>query len=339
MKFKLLSSILLASCLLTIYLSTTSSSGGISGASSGCFCHTQSANTIVLVSSPSSSYTNSQQITFTVTVTNATKLAAGFNLTTNIGTIISGGSGTTILSPTEITHSSPKALVSGTATWTFVWEAPANGNTDLEIQLAGNAVNLALGSDGDAWNNGNNPTIPFASTLDQSTTSPLRFLPVQGGVEIKWNAVKEKRVASYTLEGSNNAKDFAPLQSQIHQSNQEVYTFTDLTPAQNVRYYRLLIIDEDGKTYSTLAQKFNFNTEEGLIRIYPTLVDDGQLHVSGIENIQNLKVAVVDLFGRIHKSEYSTNGILQLNALPAGTYIVQIRQQGNVLLNQKIQVK
>lgn len=306
----------------------------------GCICHnSQSSNTVVLASSTSNSYTNGQQITFTVSVSNPSQVAAGFNLSTNIGSIISGGPGTNILSPNEITHSSPKILAGGIATWTFVWEAPATGNTNLEIYLAGNAVNLANGSDGDSWNTGNNPVIPFASTLDQSATSPLWFIPVQGGVEIKWNAVKEKNVASYTLEGSNNAKDFTPLQSQTHLSNQEVYSYTELTSAQNVRYYRLQITDEDGKTFSTLAQKFNFNTEDGFIRIYPTLVHNGQLHVSGIENVHDLKVTVFDLFGRIQNSELSATGILQLHGIPAGTYIVHISQQGNVLLNQKIQVR
>lgn len=339
MKFKFLSTLLLSAVLFTIYLSTTSLSGGITGSSGGCFCHTQSANTIVFVSGSASSYTNSQQITFTVSVTNATKLAAGFNLTTNIGTIISGGPGTSIVSANEITHSSPKALVAGTTSWTFVWEAPATGNTDLEIQLSGNAVNLASGSVGDAWNNGNNPTIPFASTLDQSSAAPLSFKPVQGGVDIHWASVSEKRVSSYTLESSENAKDFSPLQTQAHQTNQAEYSYTDRRPSQGSRYYRLQITDEDGKTYSTLAQKYNFNVQESAIQIFPTRVENGQLNITGIESAGDVSIVVIDLFGRIQKSCQYKDGNLQVADLAAGTYIVHIRQQGHVLMNQKIQIK
>ncbi|MBL7754800.1 MAG: T9SS type A sorting domain-containing protein, partial [Chitinophagaceae bacterium] len=206
-------------------------------------------------------------------------------------------------------------------------------------QLSGNAVNLASGSVGDAWNNGNNPTIPFASTLDQSSAAPLSFKPVQAGVDIHWASVSEKRVSSYTLESSENAKDFSPLQTQAHQTNQAEYSYTDRRPSQGARYYRLQVTDEDGKTYSTLAQKYNFNVQESAIQIFPTFVENGQLNITGIESTNNVSIVVLDVFGRIQKSCHYENGILHVTNLPTGTYIVHISQQGHVLMNQKIQIK
>lgn len=129
------------------------------------------------------------------------------------------------------------------------------------------------------------------------------------------------------------------MQTQAHQTNQAEYSYTDRRPSQGSRYYRLQITDEDGKTYSTLAQKYNFNVQESAIQIFPTRVENGQLNITGIESAGDVSIVVIDLFGRVQKSCQYKDGNLQVADLVAGTYIVHIRQKGHVLMNQKIQIK
>lgn len=339
MKLRKLQFVFLPIALFVIYISTSSYSGGINGQSTsgsgGCYCHgANNSATIVNVTSPVSSYSQNQLITFTVTVANASKVAGGFNLTTNIGDIISGGAGTTVLSPNEISHNSRKFMVAGVATWTFTWQAPASGNTPLTIEIAGNAINNLNGSSGDAWNFGTIPDLPFAFALAAKDLN-FEVKQVQDKINLTWSAKEESTLQSYELEKSTDAKTFSKIYATPAKGNQTVYQVVDESPfLKQANYYRLKMIDQDGAiTYSGVKMLHLIN--QSSIDIFPTLVSNGKLNVQGIEHQSMIQLFAIN-GSPVFKQTLNSSDQITLPQLPQGNYLVVISNQENGIQQQQM---
>ncbi len=146
-------SIFSAVIIAVIYLSLTAASSGSGVSSAGCSCHgPASANTLISITGFPATYTNGTAYTVTVTVTNATKVGAGFAASVNMGTISAPPTGTTLSGTMAIKHNSNNAMVAGVKAWSFVWTAPATGSATATINVAANAVDNSFGTSGDLWN-------------------------------------------------------------------------------------------------------------------------------------------------------------------------------------------
>ena len=145
-------------CLLIIKMTMSSSSGGAPGNSSaGCTCHgSAGAATVLTVTGFPTNYVNNQAYPITFTITNASKVAGGFDLAVSAGNLSGAISGQTAITANlkEIYHTAPKNMTAGVVSWTFTWTAPASGSTAVSVTYAGNAVNLLNGSLGDQYNIG-----------------------------------------------------------------------------------------------------------------------------------------------------------------------------------------
>ncbi len=339
MKLRKLQFIFLPIALFVIYISTSSYSGGINGQSTsgsgGCYCHgANTSATIVNVTSPVSSYSQNQQITFTVTVANASKVAGGFNLTTNIGDIISGGAGTTIVSANEINHNSRKFMVAGVATWTFTWQAPASGNTPLTIEIAGNAINNLNGSSGDAWNFGTIPDLPFAFALAAKDLN-FEVKQVQDKINLTWSAKEESNVQNYELEKSADAKTFSKMHTATAKGNQAVYQVIDQSPYMNqANYYRLKMIDQDGGITYSGVKMLRMITQSS-IEIFPTIVSNGQLNIQGIEQQSMIQLFAIN-GSPVFKQVLNSSDQITLPNLPQGNYMVLVSNQENGIQQQQM---
>ncbi|MEZ5046059.1 MAG: choice-of-anchor V domain-containing protein [Chitinophagaceae bacterium] len=160
MKIKSISSFGLLAIGTVLFITLNSSSGGINGvATSGCGgggCHGNSAssNTTVTFSGlPVTGYITNTAYQCTLTVTNSSKVKAGFDLVVSDGTITSVGSGIAIQNSKEVRHSTPNTMASGVCNFIFNWTAPAHKN-GVTFAFAGNAVNDNGGESGDEWNKG-----------------------------------------------------------------------------------------------------------------------------------------------------------------------------------------
>ncbi len=157
MKTKILFKLFLAASLGLIYMTVTSSSGGIYNGGTSCGgggCHGTTANTATTVSWSGlpTSFTPGQTYPLTFTVINSAKAKSGFNvlvtggtLTAGSGTIVGGGS-------KQITQTQPMTAASGISSYSFSWTAPATTGA-VTINAVGNAVNGNGNADsGDQWN-------------------------------------------------------------------------------------------------------------------------------------------------------------------------------------------
>lgn len=177
-----------------LYLTMTSSSGGITGYSvTGCSngtasCHgAASATTVLSITGlPAAGYTNGTVYSITVSVTNASitpvgsfGLRDGFDLSATAGSF-TAVAGTALSGATEIRHAGAKVPTAGTASWTFNWTAPATGTATVTFRLAGNPSN------GDGIANAADQWKLYTTTLIKapSITASATFTPIlcNGGV-------------------------------------------------------------------------------------------------------------------------------------------------------------
>ena len=152
MKTKILSQLFLFASLAMIYITTSSYSGGnvpYNGTSCGnCHGSINTATAVSLTGLPTA-YVPGQSYALTFTVANTTKVYAGCNIAASAGTF-TAGIGTQLIN-SQITHTAPKAAVSGVTTFTCSWTAPATAGS-VTFNAAGNAVNFNGGDSGDQWN-------------------------------------------------------------------------------------------------------------------------------------------------------------------------------------------
>ena len=141
----ILSPLFLFASLAMIYITTSSSStGNVASSGTSCgSCHgsKNTATTVNLTGLPAS-YVPGQSYTLTFTVANATNAYAGCNIAASAGTF-TAGTGTQLMG-SQITHTAPKAAVSGVTTFTCSWTAPATAGS-VTFNAAGNAVNFNNG--------------------------------------------------------------------------------------------------------------------------------------------------------------------------------------------------
>lgn len=142
--------------------SNGSMTGRTSTTSAGCDCHTPSSSpsTTLSISGGSLTVDPGSTNSYTLTVANSARAAAGTDIgvktsstgNTSAGTLAPAVGSGLQLTGTELTHTSPKTISAGQASFSFTWTAPATPGV-YYIQAAANAVNLNGINDGaDQWN-------------------------------------------------------------------------------------------------------------------------------------------------------------------------------------------
>ncbi len=334
----LLFSIILLAGIVSI-LTLSSNSGGVNGQStSGCSCHgvNNAATTISLSGIPAAGYVNGTTYTLSLSVSNLSKAAAGFDLTTNIGTL-TAGAGTSLNGPTEIKHNTPKNAISGITNWTFDWTAPATGNTQLTINVAGNAVNLNSATGGDAPNiatfTHNAAIISAVPTVQVGTPSSVNAF----GATINGSVNANNANATVTVEygttmalGSSMAMTPSPVTGNTATAVSAV--LTGLLPSTTY-HYTIKAVNSVGTTES--AHNTFITSPNGVAEfskspfvIFPNPVNDRFIISSSI-SVKN-EYVLFDMKGAKQEFSLKNNGInstkdeIDISKLASGNYILQI---------------
>jgi len=111
------------------------------------------------------------------------------------------------------------------------------------------------------------------------TKASLQILPVKisdfilfkktGAVDIKWRSEAEDKYISYEVERSTNGKSFSLLSKMAGVGAGHSYTLTDYNSAQGTYYYRIKIIDRDGKfEYSATREIKSENTGSYTVTVF-----------------------------------------------------------------------
>ncbi|MGG9971562.1 T9SS type A sorting domain-containing protein [Ferruginibacter sp. SUN002] len=170
---------------------------------------------------------------------------------------------------------------------------------------------------------------PFTFGLRPAGTTPVNLISfsatsVDGQTKLYWSANNELNVAKYIVERSTDGKNFSSTNAVTMATNllNNNYSVTDAAQTSAVSYYRLKIVDRDGRyTYSNIIA-VNNKVKTGLT-VFPNPVANN-LYVSHSKATVGAKLEIYSIDGRKISEQQVTRDAVQttINAtgLPKGTY-------------------
>lgn len=180
-------------------------------------------------------------------------------------------------------------------TFDFQPNSVSESGTKIRFHVAATAVNGVMGNVGD------NGTAGFTFEAEEKALavelSSFTATRTRGGIELNWKTETEQDNDYFMVEHATNGMDFRALKTLAGAGTSQErnsYTYMHNTPLNGTNYYRLTMVDFDGKiTYSDMiVQKFYTS---GTINIYPqpatayaTIYVDSAIRESGLLNIHDM---------------------------------------------------
>ena len=170
-----------------------------------------------------------------------------------------------------------------------------------------------------------------------ATIFPLHLLSFTASqnemdVQLKWTTANEINVAHFVIERSINGRDFYVIGERAANGNSTLdksYFFTDSKPLKGANFYRLKMVDLDGKfTYSaTVAVTIRMSA---VLTIYKNPVKEnlvfsiaGDITLAKIYNIEGNLLLV--------RKVSSGSNSLMVQSLTAGTYLLQVYNNSELI--------
>jgi hypothetical protein len=334
-----------------VYTLFTSSSGGVFGKSTagcgGAGCHQNAPTTQLNVTGiPASGYVNGTPYTITLTVANAAKSKAGFNLTVNDGTL-TAGPGMMLNGPRELKHTSPLNMVSGVSTWTFTWTAPPTGVNPVIFFVAGNSVDGNNQSSNDEFDTNQfqfscaaSSTVPSITNGSVTVTSECTV-----NADVNANGASTTVTIEYGLTTSYGSSISA---------NPGVVTGTSPVPVSAVitglnpgtlYYCRVVATNSNGTVttndipFTTQAANAIQDLEVSGVQVFPNPAAS-VLEYHDRQYARPAKLELRNMMGMPVQTELSTlapgHYRLRMDHLPAGLYFLMAESEGTIRVKRII---
>ena len=190
------------------------------------------------------------------------------------------------------------------------------------------------------WTDGRNGAADiYAQRLNSNgdpggTVLPITLLHFQGRklnttVQLHWQTTSEQNSDYFSIEKSNDGKQFAAIGKVIaagNSNNTKNYSFTDATPGNGINYYRLRQVDKDGKfTYSPVIKIVN-DVSELVFKISPNPASNF-LNITYPGKKEMVTVTIYDAQGKLLQQQKSKNEILikvEIKQFKPGLYFIEL---------------
>lgn len=142
-------------------------------------------------------------------------------------------------------------------------------------------------------------------------------------VQLSWKTTNEINTSYFMLQRSTNGTTFNNIGKveAVNTSGNNEYSFTDESPVNGINYYRLQMVDIDGKTTYSFIIKIVFgNTSE--LQVFPNPAKN-IITINGLQSKGTIKIIAAD--GKLIKQITITGISLQIDIskLAKGMYILQ----------------
>lgn len=197
--------------------------------------------------------------------------------------------------------------------------------------------------------------VSATGTVTVTSVLPLTLLHFKGKnnaatMLLDWTTANESQVNRFEIERSSNGSVFENIGSVMAAGNSRTnknYIFTDSKPLPALNYYRLKMMDNDGKfTYSNVIVLMG-NPSKGIIisQVKPNPFTTSINLTITLQQSQLLKIQLVDLAGRVVlardvKGIAGTNhtSFIALGDLSEGIYIIKVITAGEVLQQKVLKI-
>ncbi len=194
---------------------------------------------------------------------------------------------------------------SGTNVFTFSFVTnypnPQDAPDKINIHFAATAVNS------NGMNNGDSGSLGNMITQDKTSLLPVvladfKATSVRKGIQLDWLTETEQDSDYFVLEHAANGIDFRPIEtlnaagdSQVRQN----YTYTHTQAVNGSNYYRLNMVDFDGKSVYSHIVVERFSSTDGGVTVFPNPAHTHtEIYLTSFAN-EDGTLEVYDLSGRL----------------------------------------
>jgi hypothetical protein len=233
--------------------------------------------------------------------------------------------------------------LNGGATWIINrWTGQSYNSTSQTVNNLNGTYDIVL----EYFENGGDNRLTF--TMTQLSILPVTILDWNAkvinnnDVSLNWKTADAVNFDHFIVQKSNDAQNFRNIAKVAGQAGNQVqtYTYTDQNVNSSKAWYRLAMVDKDGSIRYSAIVAVSLQQADA-VRIYPTIVENKQVYIESSKKINRAIVELVDMNGRVLKSEQRTltagRQLLNLSGLPGsatGSYIIRIIGEENVLVKQ-----
>jgi hypothetical protein len=156
----------------------------------------------------------------------------------------------------------------------------------------------------------------------------LSFTAVLSGDRglLQWSTAGEVNTARTVIEKSPDGVNFSALDSvpALNGDTVNTYHYADNGLLQGINYYRLKIVDADGRYHYSYIRTIELDGPGPIIHIYPNPYHSGELHITSSSPCHG--VGMTDASGRILLQAPATGNSLTLTPWPLakGVYFIII---------------
>lgn len=178
--------------------------------------------------------------------------------------------------------------------------------------------------------------VPLPVTLTSFTANVQQCQP-----HLNWSITDAVNFSHFIIERSQDGRNFISIGKTLFGKDVYDYTYVDKASDMGTTFYRLKLVDIDGKNQYSNVVSVQSNCEDAGIKVYPT-ISNGIVHVSLPEGYEHATLSVFNILSQKVSLSSTGNGqslrSIQLNGLPAGTYFLKIAN-GNHMESHKIVYK
>ncbi len=168
-----------------------------------------------------------------------------------------------------------------------------------------------------------------------SNFKEVKAIQENDNITITWQTLNENNTKSYTVERSNNAKDFVGISTiPAKHAASNSYSYKDKNPLYGDNYYRIKENAANGTFANSQTLKVVFENDNK-ISLYPNPAKN-TVTVKGLDKNATAVIKITDMNGReiIRRGgqnfSNASSTTLSIRALAQGSYFILVEQNGKV---------
>jgi len=159
--------------------------------------------------------------------------------------------------------------------------------------------------------------------------SKWEAIQVEGKVKLQWTTSSELNAGYFIIERGTDGIHFTSIATVQANGNSQLeitYSKDDLSPLSGKSYYRLKMVDIDGKSEYSPVRSVLSGTKQSAILMRNPVSDKLELVTSTTVNSNRNEWQIINSRGQIIKKGIVSEGRTEINvsALPTGTYWLRL---------------
>ncbi len=147
---------------------------------------------------------------------------------------------------------------------------------------------------------------------------------------ISWTVAEQSGIEKYELQGSHDGTTFIKIGEQPPVNGTGAFSYR-FCRSNNFEFYRIKVLELNGRSF--YSRVLRAGDVQKNIRLYPNPAAD-KIFIENYAAFRNNVYQVSSCDGRVLKTGSIRSNMLDIGSLPAGTYLLLIKEQNGQTLKQ-----